>query len=408
MRVSTASTYESSVNTLQRRQQELSVAQGQLTSGKKVSKPSDDPTGAARAERALIEQTRGETTLRVVDASRNAMTLSEGALGDAVDLVQTAREALVSAGNGSYTAGERQAVALQLRELRSQLLNVANQQDGNGGYLFGGQGVQTAPFLDAVGGVDYASTGGQINGSANERLPLSVDGEQVWLQARSGNGVFTTDAAAANTGSGWISAGNVTDPAALQDQAYSLSFGTDASGAATYSVALADGSAATDSAGNPITDRPYSSGKSITDIPGMAFAVHGKPSTGDTFSIEPSRPDLSVFDALDRSLAVLSDPNANSGEVMQAVNAGLRDMDQALSSFSSARAMVGETLNRIDGLADRTDARILSAKTTRSNAEDLDMVGAISDFSNKQTSYQAALQSYSLVQKLSLFNYIGN
>ena len=112
--------------------------------------------------------------------------------------------------------------------------------------------------------------------------------------------------------------------------------------------------------------------------------------------------------ALDRSLAVLSDPNANSGEVMQAVNAGLRDMDQALSSFSSARAMVGETLNRIDGLADRTDARILSAKTTRSNAEDLDMVGAISDFSNKQTSYQAALQSYSLVQKLSLFNYIGN
>ncbi|MEY8875468.1 MAG: flagellar hook-associated protein 3, partial [Leptothrix sp. (in: b-proteobacteria)] len=52
-------------------------------------------------------------------------------------------------------------------------------------------------------------------------------------------------------------------------------------------------------------------------------------------------------------------------------------------------------------------ARILSAKTTRSNAEDLDMVQAISDFSNKQTGYQAALQSYSMVQKLSLFNYIN-
>jgi flagellar hook-associated protein 3 FlgL len=408
MRVSTASTYESSVNTLQRRQQELSLAQSQLTSGKKISKPSDDPTGAARAERALIEQTRSETTLRMVDTSRNAMTLSEGALGDAVDLVQTAREALMAAGNGSYTASERQAVALQLRELRNQLLNVANQQDGNGGYLFGGQGVQTAPFLDAVGGVDYAATGGQINGSVNERLPLSVDGEQVWLQARSGNGVFTTAAAASNSGSGWITAGSVTDPAALQDQAYTLSLGTGAGGAATYSVTLADGSAATDSAGNPISDRPYSPGKSIRDVPGMAFAVNGTPTAGDTFSIEPSRPDLSVFDALDRSLAVLNDPNANTGEVMQAVNTGLRDMDQALSSFSSARSMVGETLNRLDGLADRTDARILSAKTTRSNAEDIDMVAAISDFSNKQTSYQAALQSYSLVQKLSLFNYIGN
>lgn len=405
MRVSTASTYESSINTLQRRQQELSLAQGQLTSGKKIGKPSDDPTGAARAERALIEQTRGETTLRVIDASRNAMTLSEGALGDAVDLVQTAREALMAAGNGSYTVGERKAVALQLSELRNQLLNVANQQDGNGGYLFGGQGVQTAPFLDAVGGVDYASTGGQINGATDERLPLSVDGQQIWLQARSGNGVFTTAADAANSGSGWVNAGQVTDPAAYTGKSYEVSFSAGAGGALEYSITDSDGASIA-------SNQPYSAGKAITDVPGVAFTISGTPSaTGtppDRFTVAPSQPELSVFDALDRALAVLNDPNANPGQVMQGVNAGLRDMDQALSSFSSARAMVGETLNRLDGVGDRTDARILSSKTTRSNAEDLDMVEAISDFSNKQTSYQAALQSYAQVQKLSLFNYIGN
>ena len=198
MRISTAQTYENSVNTLQRRQQELSRSQSQLTSGKRIDRASDDPTAAARAERALIEQARGETTLRVADASRNAMLLSESALGDAVNLLQTARETLVAAGNATYQPAERRALAQQLREVRSQLLNVANQQDGNGGFLFGGQGVQAPPFIDAVGGVAFASTGGQIEGSTSERLPLSVDGEQVWLHARSGNGVFETAASAGN------------------------------------------------------------------------------------------------------------------------------------------------------------------------------------------------------------------
>ena len=49
----------------------------------------------------------------------------------------------------------------------------------------------------------------------------------------------------------------------------------------------------------------------------------------------------------------------------------------------------------------------LEAQTERSAAEDLDMVQAISDFQNRQTGYDAALKAYSLVQRMSLFNYIG-
>ncbi len=49
----------------------------------------------------------------------------------------------------------------------------------------------------------------------------------------------------------------------------------------------------------------------------------------------------------------------------------------------------------------------LAAQTERSTAEDLDMVQAISEFQNRQTGYDAALKAYSLVQRMSLFNYIG-
>jgi flagellar hook-associated protein 3 FlgL len=399
MRVATSNAYQTSVSMLQERQQALQTAQEQMTSGKRIAKPSDDPAGMAAAERALIAQKRGESAQRALAASRNAMTLSESAIGQAGDLVQDAREALVSAGNGSYSAAERSTLARQIRELRGQLYTLANQGDGANGYLFGGQGATTKPFADTPGGVQPMASGGAANASASEKLPLSVDGQAVWLQADSGNGVFETSAQTLNTGAAWIDAGQVTDPSALQGLGYTLSFSHGGSGT-TYSVS--------DQNGNTVVPAtPYVDGKSITGVPGMAFTIKGAPADGDSFDILPSQPRLSVFDALDKVLATLENKNANSGQVMQAVNAGMRDMDQVLGNFQSARAMVGETLNRLDTMESRNSAAILSAQTTRSNAEDVDMVQAVSDFSNKQTSYQAALQSYASVQKLSLFKYIN-
>ena len=55
MRVATAHAYEASLNALTRRQSELSEAQLQLTTGKRVNRASDDPAAAAQAERALAK-----------------------------------------------------------------------------------------------------------------------------------------------------------------------------------------------------------------------------------------------------------------------------------------------------------------------------------------------------------------
>lgn len=406
MRVSSNNAYQSSVSILQQRQQQLQQAQEQMTSGKRIAKPSDDPAGIARAERALNAQVRGESAQRALAASRNAMTLSESAIGSASDLIQSAREAILAAGNGTYTAAERKSLAVQIREIRGQLLSVANQSDGATGYLFGGQGATAAPFVDTPTGVQSLATGGASNGQPGENLPLSVDGSAVWLQANSGNGVFETSAGPRNTGTAWIGAGRVSDPSQLQGQDYQLTF-TAAPGATTYTVTDSSGAVVNDSSGSPLQDVPYADGKAITGVPGMSFSITGKPATGDSFDIVQATPDLSVFDAIDQVLVGLENPQANNGQVMQAVNSGVRDMDQVLANFQSARARVGETLNRLDGMESRNSAAILSAQTTRSNAEDIDMVQAISDFTNKQTSYQAALQSYSMVQKLSLFNYLN-
>ncbi len=397
MRLSTANTYDAAIEQLQRRQRALSETQTQLTSGKRVNRASDDPTAAARAERALAVEVRSVASQRAVDASRSAMTLGESALGDAAELLQQAREALVAAGNGSYTDAERRSQALSLREIRKQLFAIANRADGAGSYLFGGQGSSLPPFADTPTGVQFRGAAGQTDVASGESLPITLDGPATWLQARSGNGVFETRALA-QTGQAWIDVGQVGDPTAVTGDPYTVEFSVDAAGTTTYSV-LRDG--------NPtaLTNVAYASGQAI-EIDGLSFTITGQPADADGFEVVPASATLNLFEVLDRSAGALETPLQNGGQVMQAVTFGLRDIDASLGRLQQQRSQAGETLKRIDGVENRLSALELDAKIERSAAEDLDMVEAISNFQAQQTGYDAALKSYSLVQKLSLFQYI--
>jgi flagellar hook-associated protein 3 FlgL len=396
-RISTAQAFDASLQTLQRRQSELSEAQQQLASGKRVSKASDDPTAAARAERALASVSRVDANQRGVDASKTLMTMTESSLGDAGELLQRARELLVSAGNGSHNDMQRQAIATELRGIREQLLAVANRGDGADGFLFGGQGSAQAPFVDAPGGVQYRGTAGQSQVAGHEQLPLAIDGGATWLTARTGNGVFET-CVGANSGSAWVDAGSVVDPSALTGSTYRIQF-TNTAGAITYSV-LRDGAATAQS------NVGYQPGKAI-EVDGMAVKVTGTPAGGDEFGMRPSTATLSVFDTLDRAVADLSATGKSGSQVTQDGVMNLRDLDQAMTRLQAARSDLGGTLDRIDSVTERNEGLVLQGETERANAEDLDMVHAISEFQAKQSGYDAALKSYSMVQRLSLFQYLN-
>jgi flagellar hook-associated protein 3 FlgL len=396
MRISTANNFDASVDSLVRRQTALATAQEQLTTGKRVNRASDDPAAAARAERALAAELHTDATQRAVNASQNAMTLAESAIGDATDLLQQIRETMVAAGNGSYSDAERKSQADKIAGLRQQLLAVANRQDSAGTYLFGGQSSDEAPFLDSNGGVVFQGTAGQIDAASGDPLPLTVDGRAAWMSARTGNGVFVTTPTV-STGSAWIDTGRVSNPAALTGSTYSLVFDNTA-GVVTYSV-LQDGLP------TAIAGAPFISGQAI-EVDGLSATVTGVPATGDQFDLTPSTADLNLFTALDQAVVALNTPLRNSAQIAQSNSTYLAAVDAAMGQMQAVRSQVGETLNRIDSATGRLDDLRLASQTERTNAEGLDMVRAISDFQNKQTGYDAALKSYSLVQKMSLFNYI--
>ncbi len=412
MRIATANGFENAINNLQDRQQRLSESQTQLTSGKRVNNASDDPTAAARAERASAVIARGESDKRSVDASRNVMSISLSAMDDAVEMLQKGRETLVAAGNGTYSDGERKALAIKMVNIRNQLLSVANRADGGGGYVFGGQGSSSPPFVDTNNGVQFQGQGGVQTSTTNEQLNLTIDGEQAWLKSRTGNGIFTTEPGTnantglANSGSAWVTPGAVTDPSEVPYPApsgasptYTLQFKI-TGGVTTYDV-LENGTATS-------TGNSFASGKAIY-IPGkgMSLTVTGAPADGDTFVVGESKNELNMFTSLDRIIAKLNSSNESASTISQVVNSSLSDIDSVLSNMTSTRSVVGETLNRMDGIEGRIGTLKLAAQTEKSNAEDLDMTASISKFQNQQTGYQAALQSYAAVQKLSLFQYIN-
>jgi flagellar hook-associated protein 3 FlgL len=210
--------------------------------------------------------------------------------------------------------------------------------------------------------------------------------------------VFVTAPAAGNGPGAWIDAGRVADPAALTGADYQLQFSV-GGGLTTYSV-LKNGVA------TAAVNLPYVSGQAI-QFDGMAVTVTGAPANGDAFDLQPSAPQLSLFDALDGIAAALQQGGRSPAQVAQTVASGLRDIDAAFGNLQMQRAQAGESLNRIDAVENRLAETKLGAQTERATAEDLDMVQALSDFQAKQSGYDAALKTYSLVQRMSLFQYLS-
>ena len=401
MRLSSANAYDNALQNLYARQNELTGQQEKLTSGKNVNRVSDDPTGAAQSERALTRLSRIASDNRALEVQRSAITLAESTLGDATSVVQRLRELTVSAGNGAYSASDRSSIAKEMTGLREQLFAMANSQDSNGTPLFGGLGSASAPFSDSASGVSFNGVAGQQAGT-DVGLPTAMDGQAVWMNVRSGNGSFNLATGTSNTGSLWTNTGQVLNPTALTGHDYSVTFtvAPGVGGATTYSVQ--DNTTA-----NPAlpSNQPYVPGQAIT-FDGLSLVASGTPANGDAVLVSPSTT-TNMFKVIDDAIAAIGNSTATSSQRAQATGLALTQIDTGMNQLQAARSQAGQWLNRADTIQSAQEGRTVQLQAEKSRAEELDMVKGISDFTRIQTGYQAALQSYAQVQKLSLFNFIS-
>ena len=412
MRVGTANMYDNALRNLGERHSSLVGLQDNLTSGKRVVRPSDDPVAAAQAERALTRITRIQTEQRALEVQRNAIAQAEGSLGDAVNLVQEMRELMVKAGSGTLTPNDRKTIAQQIQSLRDQFIDVANRKDTNGLPLFNSLGSALQPFLGPLAPPpDYSFEGLPGQSAADTvSIPLTLDGDAAFMFRPQRDGVYHASISTTPPDRQFgTTAITTTDPSLVTGDNYQVVFSGVGPGAtpgtltATYTIT----NTTTAVSLPPVTvpdfpaDKPVTIG--ITTIPGLSFEIKGTPANGDTVTLEPSSSVFSVMDTAVREIG--GSPHSNAAA--QAVGQALANIDKGLERLHNMRGYAGELLNRADRITGDQENRSIQLEADRSRAEDLDMIKGISEFQNAQVGYQAALQSYAQVQKLSLFNYIS-
>ncbi|MBA4060048.1 MAG: flagellar hook-associated protein 3 [Verminephrobacter sp.] len=450
-RVGTANMYDNAIRNVSARQTSLVNLQENLTSGKRVVRASDDPVSAAQAERALTRISRIQTEQRALENQRNAIAQAESTMGDAISLVQEARQLMVNAGNGALSSSERATIANQLQSLRDQLTAVANRTDTNGIPLLGALGSAQSPFMGPLNSTPDYLFAGQAGQTASDgvTLPNTLDGDSAFMFDAKRDGSFH---AAITPGTSTVIVPGATTPSvpamgqpnrALTTSAITVAEGTSfnknpATGLAyTYSVSFSPVTldpatntlsatynvSSTDPAFVPpaaqtlnpikigekgefnINGLPPGMSMKVTTLPTKAVdgTITLSPADGDTINISPQ---ASVFSVIDKAIAeIKAAPNSNAAA--QAISQALANVDIGLERMSNIRSYAGELLNRADRITGDQEKRSVQLESDRSRAEDLDMIKGISDFQNQQTGYQAALQTYASVQKLSLFNYIG-
>jgi flagellar hook-associated protein 3 FlgL len=400
MRISTAGMHSSALRGILERNATLIKTQNQIASGKRIQSPADDPSGAVRAlelDRSLAESQQFK---RNADVATSRLNLEEQALADTTNLLQKVRDLTLQANNAPVDAVGRQAISTEIKARLQELMGIANRKDATGEYLFSGFSTLTQPFVLTATGVGYTGDQGvrALQTSPTQRIPDGHSGFETFIKVAEGNGTFVTGADGANTGSGSIDGGSVTNPAAWDPDTYTIRFDT----ATPYQVLDS-----TTPVPNVVTSGTYLAGGEIT-FNGVQVRISGTPAVNDEFTVAASGTE-DMFTTLNQLVTTLN--RAAVGEADKAqfnteMGATLSQLDSALDHLNGVRADVGARLSLLDEAAENRADRELELGKSLSELRDLDYAEAITRLNVQLVGLQAAQASYSKLSQLSLFDYL--
>lgn len=403
MRISTNTMYEAGVARMNDLQSGLLKTQQQISTGRRILTPADDPVAAARA----LDLTQGQSINAQFANNRvnvkNSLSQEEGVLQSVTRLIQDLKTETVHAGNGALDDTQRKFIATDLRGRFEELMGLANSRDGVGNYLFSGYQTTAQPFSVSATGARYIGDQGQklIQVGAARQMAIGDSGDAVFENIP-GTGTLVSAAGAVNAGNATVSAVSVFDatvlpaPPAVPRSSYDVTFDVTA-GVTTFSVDTV-----------PVTTGPYVSGTPI-QFDGIQMTVSDGTAalaTGDKFTIRPGRTQ-SLFTTLNDLIKILETPAADTvskANLSYGLATANSNIDNALDSVLSIRASIGSRLKEVDALDSAGEDRNIQYAQSLSQLQDIDYAKTFSELTLQQTTLEAAQKSFVKISNLSLFN----
>jgi flagellar hook-associated protein 3 FlgL len=384
MRISTRQIYTQGVEAFQQQQQKLAKLQQQISTGVRLTKPSDDPAAASKI--LQLEQT---VSLNLqyqsnINLAEQRLNQQDAVLANYDGLLIRVRELAIQANNAPVDAVSRNAIAAEIDERLNELLSLANTIDGNGDYLFAGYQNNSAPFTRATtGSRDFVS----FNGDDGD-----IPGREIFMEVPSAIALRELPAAA-NVGTGLIAPASVVDSSLYVAGDYEIRF----TAPGIYDVF--DVTAAV----NIVTGATYTDSQDI-NFQGVRTSITGAPAAGDVFTISAGQFQdvFSIVAGLSETLR--SEPDAD----VRAANIGqsLADLDIAFENSLNARTQLGGRLNALEAQREDNDAQVFVTRSTLSSLRDTDLAEAISQLTLEQTTLDAAQAVFARITSSSLFNFL--
>jgi flagellar hook-associated protein 3 FlgL len=394
----------SAMTTLERN---LSQTQNQIATNLSFTTPSQNPVAAGEVNnynQALSQSQQYDTN---ANSAQGRLSIEDNAMSQVQNALQSLRTLALQANSGTQSDQNRAAIATQATQIQASLVSLANTQDGNGEYIFGGFSTQTTPFALSATGATYSGDQGQrlVQIAAGQTIPDSDNGAAVFNSIKTGNGTFTATAGAGNTGGGVLGTTTVSNPAAYDGKPFSIQFALTTAPltgvvTTTYNILDSTGTVVTSGA-------PYTSGQAI-NYDGLQVTLSGQPAAGDTFNVAPST-NQSLFTTVQNLVTALQTGTgspATQAKLNNAVNAAINNIDQALDHTSTVRSDIGGRLNAITTQLSVSGSQQIQLQSSISTLQSLDYASALTTLTAQTTTMSAAMQAYTLTQGLSLFKFL--
>ena len=450
MRIATSTIYAQQTAAIDDQQALYAQTSMQLSTGKQLNSPSDDPARIAQdlSVRTAID-TNGQQAKNVQSAV-SELTTTDSALSSLTAVLQSARQLAIQGSSDTLTAQQRAAIGSQLDQLLQQSVAVGNTSYA-GRYVFAGTATMSTPPMLTQGGDPI--TGVTFGGNEQNQGQLVYNGQQIALSTtaqaafnyKSADGspdVFQTLIALRNT----LVNGTVVDQsAAAINRPGSVVYGPQGLPASPAPTTLGTPNAfavtpAADSTGNfSISIKGSVNGvagtATITVPPGAALDDGVPPPLGTSVvaKINAATATTGVtasFDAKAQKIVlsgtgsfyVTDTPSAgatNSGnlttvlglasqaDMVQNVSTQLGDIDHVLNGVLSARAVIGARIQSLGTIADQLQTAVTDTTKVQSGIEDVDVAAAATRLSAQQTALQAAYSTTTRLESKTLFDYLS-
>ena len=192
MRISTNTIYQSGINKIGSLQNDQAKLQQQISTGKRISLPSDDPIASTQILKISHAQEVSASFTATRQTAQLKLNTLESSLTSVTNLLVSTQSTLIGAGNGSLSNQERVNIGTELNNSLQALIGLANTQDESGNFIYAGFNTGSAPFVANATGATYTGDSSQqlLQVDVQRQMAVNASGDSVF-QA-SGYDVFST------------------------------------------------------------------------------------------------------------------------------------------------------------------------------------------------------------------------